>query len=194
MLGKLFGSKVRANVLGWLLCHPDERFFVRQLESILGEDLASVSRELSRLAGMGILTREKDGREKYYRANTACPVFSELQGLAIKTTGVADVIKSALGDMAPRIQFAFIYGSFAKGEPRLDSDVDLMVVGDVGFGDVVSALQEPQQRIGREINPTVYPEEEFREKMAANHHFLSTVLRGPRILLIGDEHELAGLV
>jgi len=193
LLDKLFGSKLRAKVLSWLLCHPDERFFVRQLETILGEDIANLSRELARLAGMGILTSESEGREKYYRANTDCPIFPELQGLAIKTMGVADILMSALADVADRIQVAFIYGSFAQGEPRADSDVDVMIVGNVRFTEVVSALAQAQQKLGREVNPTVYPAREFRGKVAGDHHFIKTVLRGPKILLIGDEDDLAGL-
>jgi DNA-binding transcriptional ArsR family regulator len=54
MLHDLFGSRLRAKALGWLLTHPDERYFVRQLTGILGEDSTNLSRELSRLARMGI--------------------------------------------------------------------------------------------------------------------------------------------
>ena len=193
MLDKLLGSRLRAKALAWLLTHPGERFFVRQLETILGEDSTNLSRELARLAGLGILTCESEGREKYYQADGKCPIFPELQGLAIKTMGVADVLKSALTDMADRIHVAFIYGSFAQGEPRADSDVDVMIVGDVRFTEVVSALAQAQQKLGREINPTVYPPEEFRQKAAGDHHFIKRVLRGPKILLIGDEDDLAGL-
>lgn len=194
MLDKLFGSKLRARVVGWLFCHPDERFFVRQMESILGEDATNLSRELARLAEIGMLICESDGREKYYQANTECPIFPELQGLAVKTVGVADVLKSALAPIAERIDLAFIYGSFARGEQRLGSDIDLLTVGDMSFGDVVSALADAQKSLCREVNPTAYPRVEFRQKLAAGHHFLKSVLDGPKIFLIGDERELAGLV
>ena len=193
MLDTLLGSRLRAKVLAWLLCHSDERYFVRQLESILGEDSTNLSRELAQLAELGILVSQTEGRQKYYQADRQCPIFPELQGLAIKTMGVADVVKSALTSLADRIQVAFLYGSFAQGEPRADSDVDVMIVGDVRFTEVVSALAEAQQKLGREVNPTVYPPAEFREKAAADHHFIKAVLRGPKILLIGDEDDLAGL-
>lgn len=193
MLHILLGSKLRANVLAWLLCHPDERYFVRQLESILGEDSTNLSRELAQLAELGILVSQTEGRQKYYQADKHCPIFPELQGLAIKTVGVADVLRAALADLTGRIQVAFVYGSFAQGQPRAGSDVDLMVVGDVTFAEVVAALREAQQKLGREVNPTVYPPEELREKVAADHHFVNAVLRGPKILLIGDEDDLAGV-
>ena len=88
---------------------------------------------------------------------------------------------------------AFVYGSFARGEPRADSDVDLMVVGRATFRKVVSALAGAQRTLGREVNPTVYPPEELREKAGTGHHFIGSVLKGPKLFLMGDEHELAGL-
>jgi len=194
MLSNLFGSRVRAKALCWLLCHPDERFFVRQLESITKEDATNLSRELARLARMGILTCVKEGREKYYQADRACAVFPELQGLAVKTLGVADVLRSALESLSGRISVAFLYGSFACGEQRIGSDVDLVVVGEVSFGEVVSALAEAQRELRREANPTVFPPEEFRRKAAAGDHFVKAVMDGPKVFVIGDLHEFAGVV
>ncbi len=194
MLASLLGSKLRANVLGWLFSHPDERFFVRQLASLLGEDHANLGRELARLADMGIVVCETEGRQKYYQANRACAVFEELRSLAVKTTGIADVLRDALEALRRDIVVAFIYGSFAAGDHDAESDVDLMVVGNVGFGEVVSAIAPGEPKLGREINPTVYSPDEFRRKVQARHHFLTVVQQGPKTFLIGNEHELVAMV
>ncbi|HOX06737.1 MAG TPA: nucleotidyltransferase domain-containing protein [Planctomycetota bacterium] len=193
MLDKLLGSKLRARVIGWFYTHPDERYFVRQLTALLGEDSTNLSRELARLADLGVLTREEEGRQKYYRANPQCAVFSELRSMAVKTFGVGDILSAALAPLADHIRAAFIYGSFARGEEQARSDVDVMIVGDATFGDVVEALHPVQEKLGREVNPTVYPEAEFREKLAAGHHFLTSVFSAPKIFLRGDERDLAGL-
>ena len=95
MLSKLLGSKPRAKVLGWLFLHPDERYFVSQLKSLLDDDSTNISRELARLEKMGILTCQTEGRQKYYQVNRECPVFSELEGLVRKTAGLADVLRDA---------------------------------------------------------------------------------------------------
>jgi hypothetical protein len=109
MLAKLFGSRLRGKLIGWMFTHTDERFYVRQLQSLLQEDATNLSRELSRLATLGLLTRTAEGKQKYYQANAESPVFSELHGLAIKTVGVADVLRSALEAISGRIRVAFIY-------------------------------------------------------------------------------------
>jgi predicted nucleotidyltransferase len=193
MLDVLLGSKLRAKALGWLFTHTDERCFVRQLTTILGEDSTNLSRELARLAQLGVLTCQQEGRQKYYRANPDCPVFAELKGLAVKTAGVSDVLREALAPLAKRIRVAFVYGSLARGEEGSRSDVDVLIVGKVTFDEVVQSLRSAEDRIGREVNPGVYSPAELRTKLTAQHPFLTTVLNSPKIFLIGDQHDLAGL-
>ena len=193
MLAQLFGSRLRAKVIGWLFTHTEERYFVRQLTALLGEESSNLSGELARLARMGLLTCRPEGRQKYYQANPASPVFAELRGLAVKTAGLADVLRDALQPLAGRVKVALIYSSFARGEEKPQSDVDVLVVGRATFGEVVAALHPAEARLGREVNPTVYPPAEFRAKLAAKQHFLTAVLREPKVFLIGDEHDLAGL-
>ena len=193
MLAKLLGSKLRSKIIGWLFSHPDEIYFGRQLEEILKEDSTNISRELIRLAKMGILTCETKGRQKHYQANKNCPIFDELQGLALKTAGLADVLSEALSPLSKKIKVAFVYGSFAKNSIKAGSDVDLMVIGKCTFGEVVETLMPGQERLNREINPSVYPVAEFKKKIAAEHHFLKTVIKENKIFLIGDEDELTRL-
>lgn len=193
MLERLFGSRLRAKILGWLFSHPDERFYVRQLESLLAEDSTNLSRELQRLTRLGILLQRTEGRQKFSSANPSCPLFTELRGLALKTSGVAGVLRDALTPLAKTIDVAFIYGSLARGEETSESDVDLMVVGRATFGDVVAATKASQKKIGREINPSVYPSSEFRMKFREGHHLLNSILKAPKVFLIGDERELGSL-
>lgn len=193
MLAKLFGSKLRSKVLGWLFLHPDERYFVRQLKGLLDEDSTNISRELARLEKMGILTCQTEGRQKYYQVNPKCPVFSELEGLVRKTAGLADILRGVLKPLSRKIKVAFIYGSMAKGLAKSQSDVDLIVIGSSTFAEVVNAITKAQHELGREVNPSTYPVDEFRQKVLTSHHFINTVLKEPKIFLIGDERELAKL-
>ena len=193
MLDALLGSRLRARTLGWLFTHTDERCFVRQLATILREDSANLSKELARLAKLGVIICEQEGRQKYYRANPDSPVFVELKGLALKTTGLGDVLREALAPLSKRIRVAFVHGSMAQGKERVRSDVDVMVIGGVTFGEVVEAFRFAEDRIGREINPGVYSPCEYRNKLVAKHHFLTAVLKSPKIFLIGGKDDLAGL-
>jgi len=193
MLETLLGSKLRARVLGWLFSHPDERYFVRQLTKLVNEDSTNVSRELARLEKSGILISTAEGKQKYYQANRESPLFDELHGLIVKTAGVADVLRSALAPAREQIKLAFIFGSIAVGNERRSSDIDVMVVGAVSFGRVVSLLSPAEGQLRREVNPVVYPVAEFKKKVNDDHHFVKTVLEGQKIFLIGDEGELAKL-
>jgi len=193
MLATILGSKLRAKVLGWLFTHPDERYFVRQLTTLLGEDSTNVSRELARLEKTGVLILTTEGKQKYYQANRGSPVFNELHGLIVKTAGVADILRSALAPAMERIKVAFIFGSIASRTEERTSDIDMMVIGETTFSEIVSLISPAQRTLGREINPVVYPASEFKQKIQENHHFLKTVLESDKIFLVGDEHELARL-
>jgi len=191
MLADLFGSRLRAKLIGWLFTHPDEQYFPKALGDLLGEDAGNILRELTRLTELGIVSCKTVGRQKFYQANHQCPIYEDLIAIVVKTSGIADVLRNALAPLASRIKVAFVYGSFASGKQNLDSDIDLMVVGEASFGEVVSATGPPQMKLGREINPTVYSEDEFRQKVREGHHFLTTVLSEPRIIIMGDADELA---
>jgi predicted nucleotidyltransferase len=193
VLGRLLGSRLRAKIIGWFFTHTDERYFTRQLTALLGEESSNLSKELKRLAGMGILSLQQEGQQKYYQANPDCPIFAELRGIATKTAAAGDVLGGALAQLRGKIRAAFVYGSFARGEETARSDVDVMVIGKTTFAEVVDALHPAQEKLGREVNPTVYSLDEFRSKLAAKHHFLTTVFGASKIFLIGDEHELERL-
>lgn len=188
----LFGG-TRQSVLGLLFAHPDEAFYLRQIVRRTACGVGAIQRELKQLTEAGIVTRRQAGQHVYFQANRQSPIFQELQGLIIKTSGVADVIRLALTPLAPRLRVAFIYGSFARGEQRQESDVDVMIVGDISFAEAVGALRPAQDRISREVNPSIYPPAEFRQKVAAKHHFLTQVLSEPKVFVIGDSHELAAV-
>ena len=189
----LFG-KTRRAVLALLYSHVEESFYLRQIVRTARVGLGAVQRELKMLSEAGIIRRTVRGRQVYYQANPECPVYAELKSLVVKTVGVGDVLRAALAPLADRINVAFLFGSLVRGGERPGSDVDVMVVGDVTFAEVVSVLGLVQETVRREINPLVYPPEEFRFKLAAEHHFLKKVLEGSKFFLIGDEYELAKLV
>jgi DNA-binding transcriptional ArsR family regulator/predicted nucleotidyltransferase len=188
----LFG-KARIQVLALLYGRPANSFYLREIGRLTGSSVGTLQRELTRLTGAGLVRRELRGRQVYYQADRTSPVFNELRGLVLKTAGVADVIRGAFGGLGDCIEVAFIYGSFATGRPQGTSDVDLMVIGDATFPEVVSAVASAQEAVGREINPTVYPIQEFREKLRQDNHFLRSVLAGPKLFLMGSQRELARL-
>lgn len=193
ILEQLLGSRLRARLLSWLLSHPGERYFVRQLASLLQEDSTNLSRELSRLEALGVVSSSREGLQKYFQADPGSPIYPELRGLVLKTSGAGSVLKQALQPLAHRITVAFLFGSVAAGKETAASDVDLFVAGDVRLGEIIGVLSPVQDQLGREINPMVYPVAELRAKLEQGHHFLQSVFSGPKILLWGDAREFERL-
>jgi len=191
-LPSLFG-KTRQALLSLLYTRADEAHLQENLIQLAALGRGTVQRELQFLERAGVVRRTVHGRQVYFQANAECPIYSELRGLIVKTAGVADALRMALAPLAGGIRVAFIYGSIARGKERRASDVDVMVIGEVSFAETADALARAQDAIGREVNPSVYPLNEFRAKLAARHHFLLSVLKGEKIFLIGAEHELARL-
>ena len=185
----LFGT-VRQRVLALLFGHTDEAYYLREITRAVDTGHGAVQRELKQLVDSGLVTRTRRGNQVFYQPNQQSPVFAELRGLIIKTAGVGDVLREALADLADRIDVAFVYGSIAEGTDRADSDVDLMVIGQVGLRALGPPLRRAQETLDREINPVTMTPKELADRVAQSEHFVQAVLRGPKIFLIGDEDDL----
>ena len=183
-------SPTMQGVLSATVLRPEREWYLSDLASHLGVRPSSLQRTLAKLSRAGILHRHGNGNRVYYRADPACPILSELSSILVKTAGIAEPLREALGPLAGRIAVAFIHGSIAEARERSESDIDLILIGDASNSDVALARRPVQERLGREVNVTRYTPKEFATKLADGHHFLSSVLKKPRIFLIGGEHEL----
>ena len=193
MLASLLFGDYRQKVLTRLLLHPEQSYHVREIARLTDTSAGTLHKELARLAQAGVLTREEIGNQVRYGANRQCPIYSELAGILCKTAGLADVLKDALSALGERLALALVFGSVARGEEGPGSDVDVLLVGEIGFAEVVRALHEAQSSIGREINPMVLSPAEFRNKVKGGDAFLAEILGGKKSFLIGHENELGKL-
>jgi DNA-binding transcriptional ArsR family regulator len=179
----LFGA-TRTAILAALLVRPADTYHVRELARITGVSPGTLHRELTALAALGILHRNRVGRQVFYSANRDSPIFAELSGLLRKTAGLVDVIRDALQPIAKRITAAFLYGSMAAGEETARSDADVMIVGKVTFAEAVKALSSTERALRREVNPTVMTREVFRRKRRAGDSFVSSLWTGPKLWVL----------
>lgn len=175
-----------------MLLRPEEALHGREIARRIGLPAGTVARELQRLAEAGLLTRERRGNQQVYRANTHSPIFTELAGILRKTSGVVDVLANALGPVAERLRVAFVFGSVARGQESAGSDVDLMLIGDLGFREAVALLHPTQAEIGREVNPKVFAIGEFSGKLHSDP-FLAEVMSKPKLFVVGNAHDLEEL-
>ena len=193
MLQALLTSKVRIELLSTFFLHDERDFYVRELERITGEDYKNITLELSNLEGIGLLRSRKEGNLKYYGLNKEFLLYEELKSIIAKTRGAAPALKEVLLRQKD-IDFAFIYGSLASGENRAKSDIDLMVIGKIPLEDLLTLLREPERVLARDINPSLYDSSEIKKRLKENDPFITQALNGPKILLVGDEHELRKIV
>ena len=185
----LFGA-YRLGVLALLLLRPEESLHLREIARLTGKVPGTLLREVNALAAAGVLLRKRVGNQVHFQANPDCPIFEDLRNILKKTIGVADVLRDALAPLAGKVRAAFVYGSIARGDERAGSDLDIMVVGDAKFSEVVEALAPAQAQLRREVNPNVYPALEFNRKAAAAEPFLKRVLADRKIFIVGGVDDL----
>ena len=188
-LGGVLFTPVQQRVLGLLFGQPDRRFQSGELIRLAASGTGAVHRLLTRLADSGLIMVERVGNQKHYQANRASPVFAELHGLIIKTSGLLAPLRAALAPLADRIRTAFVYGSVAKRTDHVASDIDLMVVGTVSLDEILDAVSSVERHLRRSVNPTIYTPQELREKLRSGNHFLRSLEKSKKVFLIGDEDE-----
>ena len=180
-------------MLGLLLLNPDKTYHVRELARLTGTSAGTLHKELTKLTRGGVLRRQEVGNQVRYSADRDCPVFEELASILRKTSGLVDVLAAALSSVEKNIVMAFVFGSVARGEQQSNSDVDVMLVGSLGFADAVQVLHPVQATLQREINPVVYSLDEFRRRAASDDSFIREVLAQPKLFVVGNENELGKL-
>ncbi len=186
----LFPLQYRGKALALLLLQPQRRLHVREIARLTGTVAGTMNKELDRLHRAGLLEKHRVGNQLQFCANPQHPVFAELSALLRKTIGLADVLTLALMPLADRIKVAFVFGSTAQSTDTASSDVDVMVIGEVDFGEAVNLLYEAQTTLQREINPKVFSPSDWQAKLASNSAFLRDVLAKPKLFLMGTQHDL----
>ncbi|MCU7882744.1 MAG: nucleotidyltransferase domain-containing protein [Candidatus Thiodiazotropha sp. (ex Lucinoma annulata)] len=192
-LGDALFTTTQQRVLGLLYNQPEKSFYTKEIIRMTGMGVATIKRELDRMLAAGILSMTRIGNQHHYQANPDCPIFRELQSIVTKTFGVADVIKRALLPFSEFIEWAFIFGSVASNKEISTSDIDLMIIGDVGFSEAINALHPIQEKLGRDINPKLYHKQDWIKMVSLQDAFVKEVLNKPRMDVIGDGHEFGEL-
>ena len=183
-------TTTQQRLLTLLFGQPGRSFFASELIQLTGSGSGAVQRELKRFASCGLVSVSPVGRQKHYQANPGCPVFEEMSGIVRKTLALAEPIRRALEPLVDRVELALVYGSVVKGTDTAGSDVDLLLVADgVMLEELYEALSPVETGLARRISPTLYTSREFEERRAAGNPFLTNVLAGEHIILIGSEDD-----
>ncbi|MEK7286930.1 MAG: nucleotidyltransferase domain-containing protein [Elusimicrobiota bacterium] len=188
-LKELFSSRNRAQVIAFFVTHPKERFYLREVARLVQGDPKAIKVELDRLERLGLLRSVASGNRRYLEVNTEFSLYPELKGLVLKTSGLGGVLREALKEL-PGIQFAFIYGSVAKGGEMPGSDLDLFVAGQTSGPLLHKILAKAKASLNREINTARMTLEELRQKLGRRDSFVADVIKGKKVFIVGTEREL----
>jgi predicted nucleotidyltransferase len=184
--------RVRQRVLALLFGHPDRSFYANEIIGWVDAGSGAVQRELARLTDAGLVTVARIGRQKHYQANQQAPIFAELRGIVLKTSGLRDELRAALEPFEQKVRAAFVFGSVARGEDDAESDVDLMVISDeLTYADLFDALESASARIARSVNPRIYTTADLARRLDEQNAFVTRILEQPRIWLVGNDDDLA---
>lgn len=192
MLSTLITSKVRVELITWFITHPGERFYYRQLIDVLNASKQSIQNELARLEKTGFLDSRKEGNIRFYWVNKDFILYPEIKSIIFKTVGVSEELRKSLDNIGD-VKSAFIYGSVAKNLEDARSDIDVMIIGNVSVDAVHEAISKAEDRLGREVNYTIFSPGDWSRQLKARKAFVTNVAKDKKIFLIGTEDELQKL-
>jgi len=185
ILNGLFSSKLRVMLLDVFMSSPDSRYYAREISRKIRTDAKNVCRELNKLERLGLLLSERQGPLKYYSPNKDFYLFPEFKAMIFKTTGVLGALRNTL-EKIPRIECAFIYGSYASGTETKDSDIDVLIIGRPNISSLNDALEALEAKLDREVNYLCFEREEFEKKKKNKDAFIADVLAGTKLIAIGN--------
>ncbi len=187
----LFKSKIRRKILAKFFTDESKKYYINEMARLVGTTQGTCRRELNRLIDMGILTTSREGNLRYYKVNKEYGIYKEFSSIIQKTIGIEAVLSKALGGIKGII-YAFIFGSYAKNEFKPESDIDIVVIGNVSENHLIKAFREVEKVIGREINYHIYSLKEFKTKLQTSS-FAKNIIKD-LIIVKGDKNELTKLL
>lgn len=192
ILSEILSSKIRAEIFHLLFGIVENDLHMREIERRSGHAIGTIQTEFKKLLRLDLVIKRRDGNRVYYRANKDHPLYSDIHSIVLKTIGLTDIFRKVF-EGHQEIQFAFIFGSIANYREKASSDVDLMVLGQLGLRQLSKMISELPDRIGREINPHALSLEEFRKRKSNNDHFIAQVMKSPKIMIVGNKDELKAM-
>ena len=190
-LSQMLSSRVRAELFRLMFGVRQDELHVRELARQSGLNESTIRQELRKLKRLDLVIDRRDGNRIYYRSNQEHPLYADIHRIVLKTVGLADILRSRLH--RKDIDLAFIFGSIAESTENAHSDVDLMVIGNIGLRKLTSSLSGAAEQIGREMNPHVMTVEEYRKRLDDNDHFVTNVISGEKLFIVGAEHDFEAM-
>lgn len=181
-----FFSTNQVLILRLLFAHPQSEYSMAEIGRAVGKKPGVFKKALDSLERQGIVLTHFKGNQRLVSINGAYPLHAEVKALFLRTHGVETQLKTILKEI-PGLDIAIIYGSYASGQLRPDSDIDLLLVaGDMDVEEeIIRKFQEVETQIRREVNHRLYTASAFKTKRQNGDPFLREILSSPHIVLKG---------
>lgn len=176
-------TKNQTLVLEIFFNEPDKSFYLRQIAQLLKKQPGVFQREINKLTDGELLESYFEGNRRYFKLNKNYPLYKEIKSIFFKTLGIEGLLKAGLKKING-ITTAFIYGSFARGEEKGSSDVDIFIVGFAREDTIIDLCNKLERKINREINYVLMTDSEFKKKTAAKNSFLLNIMKLKKIKII----------
>ncbi len=186
MLDLITKSKIRQKIILLFNYSPQKSFYINEVARLVKTSAGTARRELERLVKSGFLAKDKQANLVYYKLNAENPLLPDLRSIIDKTIGLSFLLAKKLEKTA-EIDFAFLFGSYAKGGFKSDSDIDLYVIGRIAEKELHKRLKKVEAAISRPINYHLSTRNEFKDKLKKS--FFHQEILSKYILIIGAENE-----
>lgn len=186
MLNLITKSKIRQKILLLLVYNPGKEYYINELAKLIGISAGTAKRELEKLLASGLLIKTRRANSVYYGLNKENQLLPDIKNIIDKTIGIDYILKKEF-DKISDIEFAFLFGSYVKGDFKAGSDIDLYVIGDISEKKLYDKIKTAENKIGREINYHLATTEEFKKNIKKSF-FYQEILKN-YLLVIGDEQK-----
>ena len=183
MLSFLKNSK--GKILELLFKDADREYYLTEIARNLGKEPGELQAALNSLVREGILKDERKANLRFFKLNKEFTLYEEIKKIIAKTIGFEAKLKK-LVDNNKDIEAAFIYGSLAKGKEYGESDIDLMLIGQVDQNKFINEINMLEKELKREINYQIFSRPEIIEKLKASNDFFVRIFKEPQIIIKGN--------
>jgi hypothetical protein len=191
MIAQALFTPAQQKLLGLLFVRVNQGFHLNEIMRLTGLGSASAQRELKRLHDSGLIVSERIGNVRRFRPNRDCMIYGELSSLVKKSFGLVSVLNSALAPLSKVLNVAFVYGATAKEQEGMDTNVELLLIGEnTSYGELLSRLPVAERILRRKINPNLYSLPDFKRRLREQQPFILQMLREEKIYVLGDEGDL----
>jgi predicted nucleotidyltransferase len=176
-------TKNQTLILEIFYSHPEKLYYLRELAQMMGKEPGVFQKDINKLVEEGFLENYYKTKRRFFKINKKYPFYNELKSIFFKTVGVKGRLQKELKGIKG-VKEAFIYGSFARGEEKESSDIDLFIIGSADEDEILDLIDKLENKFGREINYILMNEKEFQKKLKEKNSFLENILSQKRIKLI----------